>query len=173
MLSNGSAERSALLQSGELLCTPNAKGAGLDLHAEIERRVGRVWSIGGILLALWRWLCIQILVLLGLFIQIESEFILAFMTNGQVGEDEVARFCWAVQVGHARDRHSRQDGRRLSHGREIAALSHGTRQLERCEQEEVGLITKGDIFSILALALTFVDAQLDDGWWIDRSSVGG
>jgi hypothetical protein len=41
--------------------------------------------------------------------------------------------------------------------------------LESSEEEKVRIVREGNIF--LVLALTFVDAKLDNGWRIDWSSV--
>lgn len=51
------------------------------------------------------------------------------------------------------------------------AVSDGTGQFEGCVQEEIGLIAECNILSVGAFTLE--DSELDNGRWIDRSSVRG
>jgi hypothetical protein len=42
-------------------------------------------------------------------VQVEAQFILTFMANREIGEDEIASFSRAVKISHSRDRHSSED----------------------------------------------------------------
>lgn len=53
----------------------------------------------------------------------------------------------------------------------VTAMCDRAGQLEGSEEEEVGLITEGDVLPIGAFTLE--DSELNDGRWIDRSSIGG
>ena len=92
------------------------------------------------------------------------------MADGQIREDKVT--CWrgAVEVGHARYRSTSQYRKCGLRGRRGSALSDWASVFERSKQEEVGVVLKGDV--VLSIR-AFIDAQVNNGRWIDRASVGG
>jgi hypothetical protein len=52
-----------------------------------------------------------------------------------------------------------------------AAMGNGTGQLQGGEEKEVCIVTESDVGAVGTVALE--DAQLDDGWRINGSPVGG
>ena len=173
LLGDDAAERGALGQARELLRAEDGKGLGLDLEAPVDEGLGRVRSghagagAGGA--RLLRRFGVGVLGVLGLLVEVEAQSILALVADRQIREEEVSGRHRSVKVGHAGHEHAGQDGEglgRLGH----AAVRDGPSGLERREEEEVGLVGKGDVLHRAIFA--FEDAQRDDGRRIDRSSVG-
>lgn len=86
---------------------------------------------------------IGILGVLDILVQVEAQPIPTLMTHRQVGKDEVTSLARTIQVGDTGHRHTRQHRAcgRTSH----PSMSDGTRRFERREQEEVGIVSKGNI----------------------------
>jgi hypothetical protein len=98
-----------------------------------------------------RWFEIHVLLLFGLLVQVEAQFVLPFMTNGQIREDEVASFARTIKIGHARDRHTGEYWNCWWCWMSTTMCNIPDR-FQGCEQEEVGVVSKGDIsISILSL----------------------
>lgn len=109
---------------------------------------------------------ILILGVLRLFVQVEAQAVLSLVANGQVGEDEVSRFRWTVEIRHARHWHAREHRNLL--GRLLdTAMDYRTSRLEGREEEEVRTVREGNV----VLCLAFEDAQLDYRRRIDGSAV--
>ncbi len=95
------------------------------------------------------------------------------MADREIGEEEVASFLGAVQVGHAGHGHAGQHGRGVDGGRLHAAVGHDASVLEGGVQEEVGIVEEGDVLLLrLVEALAFEDAKLHDGRRVHRATVG-
>jgi hypothetical protein len=115
------------------------------------------------------WLNIRIILLLGLLVEIETKLVFSLVANRKIWKDEVSSFCRAVQISHSRDGHSCQDWDKRGSWLLYTSMGDVTSCLESSEEEKVRIVREGNIF--LVLALTFVDAKLDNGWRIDWSSV--
>ncbi len=172
LLGDDAAERGALGQAGELLGAVDDELLRLDLHAEVERASGGRGHARDGRLALG--VLVLVLVLLGLLVQVEGQLVAALVPDRQVRKEEVAGLERAVQVRHARDGHPREHGRRVGRGRRAAGVGHDAGVLEGGEEEEVGIVDKGDVLVLSLLpGLALVDAQLHDGRRVHGASVGG
>jgi hypothetical protein len=112
---------------------------------------------------------IHVLLFLCFLVQVEAQLVSAFMTNRQVWEDEVAGFVWSIKVSHTGDRHASEYWN-LRWSWMNTAMCHGSYRFQGCKQEKVGVVGKGNI---IVSFLSFHNAQLDDWWRIDRSSIRG
>lgn len=108
-------------------------------------------------------------------VQAEAETEVAFMANGQVWEDEVAGRVRAIQVNHASDRCTGKDGG-LVRVRHATRLGHVTGGFQSCEEKVVGVHHEGDVLGCVLssdIGLDFQDSELDYGWRVDGSAIGG
>jgi hypothetical protein len=141
------AKLSALHQAGELLGAEDNEWLGLDLHPPVHAG----WQV-----AIGR-LQVKILLFLGGLKQAECQLVQAFVSNRQVGEDEVTGFGGSVKVGHARGRNTREDGRVVGGGILNAAMGKRASMFQAGVQEEIGVVVKGDVLA-LGNARAFNDA---------------
>ena len=164
LLGHGPAQDCALCQPRELLRAEDREWCRLDLEPPIEGAVrsvdrsARRLSIGR--------LGILVLGVLRLFVQVEAQAVLPLVANRQVGEDEVSRFRWTVEICHARHWHASEHWDLLG-GLLDTAMDDRASGLEGREEEEVRTVREGDV----VLRLAFEDAQLDYGRRIDGSAV--
>lgn len=96
------------------------------------------------------------------------------MTHRQIGEDKVGSDLRAVQIRSPGDGHTGQDGDSLWSG--AAPVSDGTGRLQAGVEEEIGIVTAaGDVSRAVDgfIRLAIEDVQSDDGWRVDRTTVGG
>jgi hypothetical protein len=108
-------------------------------------------------------------------VQAEAKTEVAFMANGQVGEDEVAGRVRAVQVYHASDRCTGKDGG-LVRVRHATRLGHMTRGFESSEEEVVGVHHEGDVLDgviTIGTGLDFQNPELNYRWRVDGSAIRG
>lgn len=167
LFGDGTAEGRALGQSGELFGAIDDEVMGLDIHSEVKGSWRAV--VGGVGI-FW----VFVLVLLGLFVQVECQFIATLVANRQIGEQEVASQLGSVKISHAGDRHASQHRRCVGRRGLQTALCHNTGVLERGIEEEVGVILEGNIPLLgNAKLFTLKDAQLDDRRGVHGATVGG
>lgn len=121
-----------------------------------------------------RFFGIFVLVLLGLFVQVECQFIATLVANRQIGKQEVAGQLGSVKISHAGDRHASQHRRCVGRRSLQTTLGHDTSVLERGIEEKVGVILKSDIPLLGHLKrFTLKDAQLHDRRRVHGATVGG
>jgi len=167
LFGDGTAEGRALGQSGELLGAIDDEIMGLNMHSEVEGSwravLGAGWVFG-----------VFVLVLFGLFVQVERQFITTLVANRQIREQEVASQLGSVKISHAGDRHASQHRRCVGRRGLESALGHDTGMLERGIEEEVGVMLESDI-PLLGdfIGFTLKDAQLHDRRRVHRATVGG
>lgn len=173
MFGDDAADRSTRSQPGELLRTVHLEGRRFDLEPEIQERLGSSWFVGGDHgLDGQDGVLVGILGILDLFVQIEVEPVEPFVTDRQVGEDEIAGLGRAIQVCNACYGHASQD--RADGCSCIADMCHRARVFQRSKQKEVGIVGESDVgFVQLIVEFGFVDTQFDDGRRVDRTTVSG
>lgn len=165
LLGHESAERGALCETRKLLGAVDGKWRRLDFEAEVD--VGRA-ADGAVVAHCHGAFWIHVLCILELFVEVEAQTELALVAHRQVGEDKVAGLGRAVEVGHASDRHAREHGVRRGHSAGTACSGNRPCGLERCVEEEAGVVLEGDV---LAVRLAFEDFEFDDRGRIDGAAV--
>lgn len=160
LVGNGLAERSALHQSREFLGAEDVEGLRLDFHSPVNTR-GKI-GIGG--------LQVKVLGLLGRFKQAEGEAEVTLVSDGEIGEDEVSSLSRSVEIGHTRCRNASQDGRIVSGSILDTAMGNGTGLLQARIKEEIGVVVESDVLAFFN-RVTFDDAEFNNRWRINRSSV--
>ena len=160
LLSHGPAQNRALCESRKFLCAEDSEWCRNDPVNKIEGAIRVKLPL--------RYFRIQVCFVLGVLVEVEFEAVLALVTDRKVGEDEVACFCWAVEVCHARSWHSGEDWRLL---RRLLSAPVGDRTSESqgSKAEEVCIVREGDVSPVWSLAL--IDLELDHRRWIDWPSV--
>lgn len=113
-----------------------------------------------------RVLGVQVLDLGKILKKSKTQTVLAFVADGQVGENKVAGRCWAVEVGHACNRGTGENGEARAAGGGRASGGDGAGILEAGVKEEVCIVGKRDFLVV------FEDAEFDNGRRVDRASVG-
>jgi hypothetical protein len=169
LLGDDSAELSALIQARELLGAEDVEAARLDLHAEVERSghqgdsgVRGFWRIG-----------ILVGLILGLLIQVEVQTVAALVTDGQIGEQEVASLDGTIEISHAGHGHTSENWRLVGSGSLDTAIGDDASMFQSGIEEEVGVILEGNVAPLgLLPCRTLEDAQLDYRRWINRTTVG-
>lgn len=96
--------------------------------------------------------------------QSKAQTIFALMADRQIGEDEVSSRARAVEIGHAGNR-SAGENRSARDGGRRTSWCDGTGILETGVQEEVGVVSEGNVLVVL------VNAQLNNRWRINRTAV--
>lgn len=99
LICNGTAQLGAFHESRELLCAIDDERGRLDFGAACEELANADVCVGS-----RRWVvyvCVQRV--LGLLVQLKAQTILAFMSHGEIGVDEVAARLWTFEVIHASD----------------------------------------------------------------------
>lgn len=159
---DNAAQLRALRETGKLLRAEHGEGNRLDLEA--VRDVSTLLDLD-----VRRSLAVHVLLLLQFLVQGKAQTVLALMTNGEIGEDEIASRRRTIKVGHASDWSTSQDGESWLGRRWNTALSEMASILEGGEEEEVCIVREGDVGIGIR---TFKDAKLDNWWWIDRTTIG-
>lgn len=157
LLSDHTAKRSALGQTRELLGGENGERRRLDLASVGDEAVAVMDHV--------RVLWIKVLDFAEVLKQSKAQAVFALMANRQVREDEVTSRTWAVEIGHTGNRSTSED-RRAGDGGRSTSWCDGTGILETGMQEEVGVVSKGDVLVVLE------NAQLNNRWRINRTAVG-
>lgn len=160
LIGNRLAKLCALHETGELLSTENHEGVSLDLHAEVNAW----WKI-----AIGR-LNVEVLLLLGSLEQAEGQAIQALVANGKIGENEVAGFSWAIEVGHARGWYTGENRRVVGSRSRDAPMCKRTSMLQTGIKEEIGVVVKCDVFAFFDSG-AFDNSELDNWRRINGSTV--
>lgn len=90
------------------------------------------------------------------------------MANGQIREDEVSGGTWPVEINHASDGRTSQDG-----GIALwvdASMGDLPSLFKGCKEEIVGIELECDV---LLKAFAFEDTKLDNWRRVDRATVSG
>jgi hypothetical protein len=160
LISNGLAKLCALHETGELFSAENHEGVSLDLHAEVNAW----WKI-----AIGR-LNVEVLLLLGGLEQAEGQTIQALMANGKIGENEVAGFSWAIEVGHTGGGYTGEDRWVVGSGGRDTAMCKRTSMLQTGIEKEIGVVVKCDVFAFFDSG-AFDNSELDNWRRINGSTV--
>ena len=163
LLGHHTAQSGALGQARELLRREDDERGGLDLETVRNEGIDAAPQVDARGRAIVR---VHVLGVLQFLIQSEAEAIFPFVANGQVRENKVPSWSWAVEVGHAGDRCAGQNREARGRGRTTTARGNGASILEGGKEEEVGVVCEGD------LLLAFEDAQLDNRRRVHGTSVG-
>jgi len=113
---------------------------------------------------------VAVLVLLGLFKEVELQTVAALVANRQIGKKEIASLLRPVKIRHTRDGHSCQHWRRVGSGRLHTSMGNDAGVFQSGVEEEIGIVEKGDVLGVF-LARAFKDTQLNDGWRVDGSAI--
>lgn len=169
LLGDSATERSAFGQTGELLRAVDLQDGRLDFQTVgdvvVAGRDGPAWVV-------------YLVVVPSKFeflVKAEAKTEVALVADGQVWEDEVAGRVRAVQVYHASNRCAGKDGG-LVRVRHAARLGHMTRGFQSSKEKVVGVHHEGDILEGVFsgdIGLGFEDSELDYGWRVDWSAIGG
>ena len=108
--------------------------------------------------------------LLRLLVEIEDELVATLVSYGKIGEEEVAGHIGPVQVGHAGDWQTRQDGWAGGSGRVDAAIGNGAGVFEGCIQKEVCIMLECDVLTSLN-RVTLKHSELDNWRRVNRAAV--
>ena len=175
LISNEAAQLGALAEAGKLLCAEDLEGPGSDIktRGHILKVQGRLWF--SIILRAWRGrkLTVKVCIfcLFSAFEQTEAETIPAFITDGEVGEDEISclfRTLEIIGTGKIDALQRRDAGRSMQ-----TTACYRPSILQRGTEDEGGIMLGGDVGPLYwSLALAFKDAKLDDGRRIYRATVG-
>jgi hypothetical protein len=170
LLGNDPAQGGAGGQTRELLGAEYGERDRDDFEAEIQERFGR-GGLSGVDGGRERSAFVEILGVLGFLIQVEVEPIHALVADRKIGKDEVTGLGWTIEVCNSGHGHTSQNG--TGWGRGESALRHGTCRIQRCEQEEIGIISKGDVGLVnVVVGIGLEDAQLHDRRGINRTTIG-
>lgn len=159
LIGNDSTQDGAFCQSGELLRAVDFEGSRTDCTA-------RVYLCGDVFLLVRSH--VLILGLFQFFEECEVELVVSFGADRKIREDEVAGRNWTVKIGYTRDGGSGQDWGSGSIMRSTS-VGNGASLLEGGAKEEACVVGQGDV--TLLFALEYV--KLDNGWWIDGTTVRG
>ena len=163
-------QMSTLAEAWELLRAVDGERLGLDVQTEMHKLLGRagLHGVTGGVRPGWGPVLVLVLVVFYLFVQVEVQPVVALVADRQVGENEVAGRRRTAQIRNACHGGTRQYGDGwLSLD---TAVGHRTGELESREEEEIGIVAEGDVL-VQAVGIRLVDADLDDGWWVDWSTV--
>lgn len=161
LVGHGAAELGARRKPGKLLSAEDGERLRLDFQTVCDL---------GLSLGCSRSL-IQLVCILGvfqLFVQAETKSVFSFVTDRQVGKDEITSLFRTIQVHHASHRGASQDGQSGGVIVRNTALSNGAGLLKRCEEEVVSVDAKGDV---LVRLFTLPDAQFNNRGRINRTTV--
>jgi hypothetical protein len=155
------AKLSGFCKTGKLLGRENGEGGRLDLETVGNVSAPLIPSVGS--------LRIHVVPLLQLFVEREGQTVFSLMPDRKVGEDEVSSWLWTIQISHASDRGSSQNGKgRLRLGLH-SALRKETCILEGSKQKEIGSVGECDVGFAVG---SFEDTKLNNWRRIDWATVG-
>lgn len=169
LLCDNPAQRRAGGQSRELLGTVDGEGNGFHFETEVQRRLRHGGLAERLSRGVGQSVLVSILGVLDLFVQVKAQTVATFVAHGQVGKDKVASLRGTIQIGDSGHRHTSQNrtGRRASD----ATMGDGTSGFQGSEEEEIGIIGKGDVGFVQVGGVRFVDTQFDNRGRVDRSTV--
>lgn len=163
LLRNGLAQVGALRQTRKLFCAVDAERLRLNSHTPVKAGV----PVFGIVAAE-----VTVLRVLYILVQMEGEDVAALVADREIGKQEVASFRWSVQVCHSGDGHAGQDGWLCSRSLNTT-VSHGAGGSKLSIQEEVRVVSHGDIFHVLAAGGTLGDLELNNRWRVNWTTIRG
>jgi hypothetical protein len=113
---------------------------------------------------------VEILGLLSRLEQTEGKAEVAFMSDGEIGEDEVSSLGRSIEIGHARRRDTSQDGRVVGSSIRDTAMSNGTGLFKTGIKEEIGVVVESDVLAFFN-GRTLNDTKLNNRWRVNGASV--
>jgi hypothetical protein len=92
------------------------------------------------------------------------------MANGKIGENKVAGFSWAIEVGHTGGRYTGEDRRVVGSGSRNTAMCKRTSMLQTGIEKEIGVVVKCDVFAFFDSG-AFDNSEFDNWRRINGSTV--